>query len=501
MSYLQEDSSSPLDYKDEVLIGRRIVDIDFFIHQLKLVSDHGQQFGCNFSNLIVKKEKKMGLSSKISFYCNMCNITLIVDTINTKERDINIDSVLGTNLIGTGFSGIEELFAVMDIPVMSSNTYKAKQKIVGKDIIVVSKKSMFDAVEEEKRIAIEKGEVDRDGIPLITVIADGVWNKRSYKANFSSLSGAAVIVGYYTQKVIFMNVRNKYCKVCVDNPEKEHDCNQDFQGSSTSMEADILVEGFLKSEKEQGCIYKYLIADGDSSVYKKILDARPYKNVSVEKIECRNHLFRNFRNNMKKIIANTSHRLTDRKVIGQRQERILYGIRTAIKHRKNESESFNERVRQLSKDIDNSVNHVFGDHNSCPEYFCSKKEERNYLQELGPTIKSELKMLINRLSRNSKSLLIDVDSNVAERFNSIIAKTVGGKRINFSTGECYRYRCHAAVVQHNNQRAGSTILKEIYPNSDTTLLTDMETLRIKRNRIRNLQRSQQVTNPFYFSII
>lgn len=153
---------------------------------------------------------------------------------------------------------------------------------------------------------------------------------------------------------------------------------------------------------------------------------------------------------------------------------------------------------QLSKDIDNSLNHVFGDHHNCCDYFCNKKEERNYLQELGPTIKSELKMLINRLSRNSKSLLIDVDSNVAERFNSIIAKTVGGKRINFSTGQSYRYRCHAAVVQHNNERAASTILKEMYPNSDTTLLTDMETCRIRRNRKRNLRRSQQVTNPFYF---
>lgn len=119
----------------------------------------------------------------------MCNITLVVDTIDTKTKDINYDGILGTNLVGSGFYGMEELFGVLDVPIMCSTTYKAKQKTVGKDIIQVSQKSMFEAVEEEKRIATERGEVDSDGTPLITVIADGVWNKRSYKANFSSLSG------------------------------------------------------------------------------------------------------------------------------------------------------------------------------------------------------------------------------------------------------------------------------------------------------------------------
>lgn len=41
------------------------------------------------------------------------------------------------------------------------------------------------------------------------------------------------------------------------------------------MEAAILVEGFSKSELAYGCRYKRLIADIDSSVYKKILDNRP----------------------------------------------------------------------------------------------------------------------------------------------------------------------------------------------------------------------------------
>lgn len=44
------------------------------------------------------------------------------------------------------------------------------------------------------------------------------------------------------------------------------------------MEAAIIVEGFKQSENMYGVRYHKLIADGDASVYKKILDARPNKN-------------------------------------------------------------------------------------------------------------------------------------------------------------------------------------------------------------------------------
>jgi len=42
----------------------------------------------------------------------------------------------------------------------------------------------------------------------------------------------------------------------------------------------------------------------------------------------------------------------------------------------------------------------------------------------------EINTIINRLVRNSKSLILDLDNNVCEQFNSIINKYIGGKRIN-----------------------------------------------------------------------
>ena len=54
------------------------------------------------------------------------------------------------------------------------------------------------------------------------------------------------------------------------------------------MESEILLQGFKLSEEMYGIKYNILIGDGDSSTYKKIVDSRPYNDLSVEKIECRN---------------------------------------------------------------------------------------------------------------------------------------------------------------------------------------------------------------------
>jgi len=43
---------------------------------------------------------------------------------------------------------------------------------------------------EEKRLALEAGDVDCDGTPMCPVIADGQWSKRSYKTKYDAFSGA-----------------------------------------------------------------------------------------------------------------------------------------------------------------------------------------------------------------------------------------------------------------------------------------------------------------------
>lgn len=100
-----------------------------------------------------------------------------------------------------------------------------------------------------------------------------------------------------------MGVRNKHCSVCQKNENgvKEspsHQCFKNWDGTSTAMESDIIVEGFCQSVTMHNLIYNKLIGDGDSSVMKKLILAKPYADhdIDVKKIECMNHILRNYCN-------------------------------------------------------------------------------------------------------------------------------------------------------------------------------------------------------------
>lgn len=97
---------------------------------------------------------------------------------------------------------------------------------------------------------------------------------------------------------------------------KEHDCNINYTGPSSGMEADIILEGF-KSCEQHGARFNKIIADGDSSVYKVLRDSRVYKNpdLFIEKLECVNHLCRNFRSKFSYIASVTRFNSTLRKQI------------------------------------------------------------------------------------------------------------------------------------------------------------------------------------------
>jgi len=89
--------------------------------------------------------------------------------------------------------------------------------------------------------------------------------------------------------------KSKICTYVVVPPEKRITCCKNWKtpDGSSGMEASIIVEGFKESEQVHGIRYHKFIADVDSNAYKRILDSRPYKNLTVQKVECRNHLLRN----------------------------------------------------------------------------------------------------------------------------------------------------------------------------------------------------------------
>lgn len=148
--------------------------------------------------------------------------------------------------------------------------------------------SMQAAAHEEASEAISCDV--KDGIPVLTVVADCCWSKWSYKTNYSAASGVAAIIGYRTGKVLYMGVKNKYCVICARAavkkvPPADHQYLKNHTGSSTSMEQSVIVEGFKSSLARQNVIYGKLIADGDTSPYKKNLESRSYPNCPENRMQ------------------------------------------------------------------------------------------------------------------------------------------------------------------------------------------------------------------------
>jgi len=77
----------------------------------------------------------------------------------------------------------------MNMPNMCNKLYQKLHEDAHKFTGETAWEAMSLAAEEEAKLAIENGDVREDGIPMITLIADGAWSKRNYKSNYNALSG------------------------------------------------------------------------------------------------------------------------------------------------------------------------------------------------------------------------------------------------------------------------------------------------------------------------
>lgn len=266
------------------------------------------------------------------------------------------------------------------------------------------------------------------------------------------------------KKVLYVGIRNKYCCICARAVSRnetaiDHVCFKNWTKASTGMEADIIVEGFKKSIALHGIKFGYLVGDGDSSVLKRLTEAQPYPDRVVQKIECRNHLLRNYCTRLRELGSrriSSSRKVVpveERKLLTNSIKRLRNGIIAAITHVTYLSHlPHAEKVRLLRNDIHNGPSHVFGEHSNCAEYFCTKKDsgEENWVQRMKQSgLFQDIMYSTERMTRNAESLVLNMDNNAAELYNSLVAKFVGGKRINFSTRRSYGTRCEAAAISYN----------------------------------------------------
>lgn len=413
----------------------------------------------------------------------------------------NEDAVLGITSIGSGYSHLKELFTNLDVPVMSSTTYDKIQKDQQSDWASAANQCTLDALYEEIEMAKALGSVDSDGNALIVVVCDGGWGKRSYGKAFNSLSGCAVLIGLRTKKVLFHDTRNKYCHTCrIANsniaPVKEHDCNINYKGPSSGMESDIITQGF-KFCQDHKARFHQLIADGDSNTYKNLRDIRIYRNpdVFIEKFECVNHLHRNFRSKFSNLSTLAKFDCDLRKHIKPKKGNdISKGVKAASKYWRETNLTMYEQIKNLENDIMNAPRHYFGVHDKCNTYFCNHNTTQAAIENL-QLLKDDgiyyevLNLCQHYFAGNAKSLLLNYTTNAAEEFMSVVAKFIGGKRINYSLGRSYSARVAAAVVQYNTGgHASSYFRKHKFGQLDNSRVENLENKRKRKLVVNEITR-------------
>jgi len=107
-----------------------------------------------------------------------------------------------------------------------------------------------------------------------------------------------------------------------------------------------------------------------------------------------------------------------------------------------------------------------------------------------PNFYSTIMKHIRYLARHSRSLIENIDSNVVESLNGIIAKLIGGKRVNCAMSGSYQGRCSAATVIKNTKRPLYTLHKVLLHRSPNkkcpSSILELNRLK-KRNRQNELR--------------
>lgn len=236
---------------------------------------------------LVCAKNRQGLASILVARCRGCGKEFPFST-SSKVRclpdghvrwECNLAAVWGQMATGGGYSPLQESMATLGVPVMTKKAFIHTESVIGQWWWEMLCESMKKAGEEERQLAVQRGDFHQ-GVLAITVIVDGGWSKRSHKHSYNAKSGVGIIIGMETKKLLHIAVRNKYCTTCVQVQKRgkevpEHTCFKNWDGSSSSMETDIIVEGFKQVEERYGLRYIRFVGDGDSSVYPTLVSSVP----------------------------------------------------------------------------------------------------------------------------------------------------------------------------------------------------------------------------------
>lgn len=488
--------------------GCRIVNIQALSEAIHVLTTHSTSCG---GSCIIEGETRSGLASVFHATCTKCHAKFpfkssdrITPGGSKAMWSVNVAAVLAQMATGGGLTRLNSTLSFLEVPGMQKRMYSTTEQFLGEAMQQQLFEAMAQVGVEEKQHAIDTADYHQ-GVPAVSVVADGGWSKRSHKHSYNAKSGVAVIFGVHTKKLLFLGVRNKYCSICAIAEKRHqevptHKCYKNWEGSSSSMESDIVAEGFRLSEQHHGVRYMRVTADGDSSLMSTLIQSVPY-GPFIQKVECANHACKCYRSRLEALAKDHPEFRGKGGLTKRAIQRLTIGARIAIR-----MHSSTGNVQQLRHDLRNGPRHVFGDHSLCNPEFCkhvpssspdddsspdpddvllTTEEEHSFqsfaeqiddiiAQEIAdnPTTHDEADAQIgqstdamdslpaglfakvmacgDRLVVMAPQLISNQTSNLAECFMSIRCCFDGGKQYNRIQKGSFQYRCCAAGLRVQN---------------------------------------------------
>ena len=193
---------------------------------------------------------------------------------------INIAFVNAARLSGCGHTAGTSICTYMNLNPPNQHNWEDIQDHLHVAYQKRAEWSMQRAVEEAKQQAlVTTGKDD------LTASLDGSWMRRGR----ASLAGFVLCIALFTNKIIGIDVRHKYCPMCKGKGECKYgnECRINYNGSSGGMEPVGAASIFKEIFKKYGVKITQYLGDGDSRAFSRV---RNEVSWPIQKLECMNHI-------------------------------------------------------------------------------------------------------------------------------------------------------------------------------------------------------------------
>lgn len=137
-----------------IIQGNRITSLQYFVNEMKRLSNHNPEKGCTFNNLSVVSEDLFGLNSDITMHCNNClgNFKISLTNPNCKTYDLNASLLSDEVVTKLGHSGVKNMLDKMELPPISLQQYNDMTSANTGEVHEVFIKSEIDTEEYDFEI-------------------------------------------------------------------------------------------------------------------------------------------------------------------------------------------------------------------------------------------------------------------------------------------------------------------------------------------------------------